>query len=96
MIILNVTITVKPGKKDQLISKMENLIKSTRLESGCISYDLYSSTSDENVLMMFEQWESKEALDSHTQTDHFKAFGKAIKEYLAKEMEINAYSAEKI
>ena len=96
MIILNAKITVKTGKREEVILKMENLIKSTRLESGCISYDLFSSTDDDSVLMVFEQWESKEALDSHTQTDHFIAFGKTIKDYLAKEMEIDTYRAEKM
>lgn len=96
MIILNAKITLKPGKREEIIPKMQNLIKATRAEPGCINYELYASTEDENVLMMFEKWESREALDSHIQTEHFKAFGAEIEEYLAKEMEIDAYSAEKL
>lgn len=96
MIILNAKITVKPGKRDEVISKMQKLIKATRAEPGCIYYELYASTEDENVLMMFEKWENRMALDSHIETEHFIAFGEEIEKYLAKEMENDAYSVEKL
>jgi quinol monooxygenase YgiN len=44
---------------------------------------------------MFEQWENREVLETHMQTEHFKAFGAAIKDMIAKELEISVYSAEK-
>jgi quinol monooxygenase YgiN len=44
---------------------------------------------------MFEQWENREVLATHMQTEHFKAFGAAIKDMIAKELEISVYSAEK-
>jgi quinol monooxygenase YgiN len=53
-------------------------------------------TEDENVLLMFEKWESKEALDTHMQTEHFKAFGAAIEDLVAKELEITIFSAEEV
>jgi quinol monooxygenase YgiN len=55
-----------------------------------------ASTEDENVLLMFEKWESKEALDTHMQTEHFKAFGAAIEDLVAKELEITIFSAEEV
>lgn len=96
MIIVNATITAKPGKRDELISKSQDLIKSTRLEPGCISYNLYASTENEDALVMIEQWENKEVLDTHMQTDHFKGFGAAISDILAEELGIDLYSAEKV
>ena len=50
---------------------------------------------DKDVLMMFEQWENREVLETHMQTEHFKAFGAAIKDVIAKEPEISIYFAEK-
>jgi quinol monooxygenase YgiN len=44
---------------------------------------------------MFEKWENKEVLDAHMQTEHFKAFGAAIEDLMAKELEITIYSADK-
>lgn len=96
MIIVTATITAKPGKRDEIISKSQDLIKSTRLEPGCISYNLYASTEDEDALVMIEQWENKEVLDTHMQTEHFQAFGVAISDILAAELGIDLYSAEKV
>ncbi len=96
MIIVNATITAKPGKRDEIISKSQDLIKSTRSEPGCISYNLYASTENEDALIMIEQWENKEVLDTHMQTDHFKAFGTAIGDILAEELGIDLYLAEKV
>ena len=89
-------ITAKSGKKSNIIAKAEDLVKSSRLESGCISYNLYASIEEENVLLMLEQWENPEVLQSHMQTDHFKAFNTAVKDNLAGEVDIKVYSAESI
>jgi quinol monooxygenase YgiN len=95
MIIVKATITAKPGDRDKIISRSQDVIGPTRSELGCISYELFASTGDKDVLMMFEQWENREVLETHTQTEHFKAFGAAIKDIIAKEPQISIYSAEK-
>ena len=96
MIIVTATITAKKGQKDKIISKSQDVILSTRQESGCISYELLASTEDDDVLMMFERWESMESLDAHMQTEHFQSLGLAIEELVAREIEIKIYSAEKV
>jgi quinol monooxygenase YgiN len=95
MMMVTAKITAKPGEKNKIISKAKDLIKSTRLESGCISYDLYSSTEDDDVLIMLEQWKDQDVLDSHMQTEHFKTFSVAIKNILAKELDIDVYPVDK-
>jgi quinol monooxygenase YgiN len=95
MIIVKATITAKQGDRDKIISRSQDVIGPTRSELGCITYKLFASTEDEDVLMMFEQWENREVLETHMQTEHFKAFGAAIKDVIAKEPEISIYFAEK-
>lgn len=96
MILVTAKITSKSGDRNNIISKSKDLIESSRLESGCISYDLYESIEDVDVLMMLEQWENREALETHLKTEHFKAFGVAIEDFLDEEMGITIYSAEKV
>ena len=96
MIIVTATITAKPDERDNIILKSQNLIESTRLESGCISYNLYKSTENDDILLMHEQWENLETLETHMQTEHFKAFGAAIEDILARKLDIAVYSADKI
>lgn len=95
MIIVTATITANPGERDNIITKSQDLIESTRLESGCISYNLYASTEDDNILLILEQWDNLEVLESHMQTEHFKAFGLTIENFLARKLDIAVYSADK-
>ncbi|OPY22783.1 MAG: Antibiotic biosynthesis monooxygenase [Methanobacterium sp. PtaU1.Bin242] len=96
MILVTAGIKSKSGERNKIISKSKDLIESTRLESDCISYNLYESVEDVDLLLMFEQWKTTEALESHMQTEHFKAFGAAIEDFLAEELDITIYSAEKV
>ncbi len=96
MIIVNATITVKPGERDNIIFKTNDLVESTRLEAGCISYNLYASTEANDILMMFEQWENFEDLESHMQTEHFKAYVKSIEDMIDRDIDIEVYTADKI
>jgi len=44
---------------------------------------------------MFEQWKKYGSLGSHMETEHFKAFGAAIKGLLVGDIDITIYSAKK-
>jgi len=94
MIIVVATITSKPGKRNEIISKSQKVISKTRMESGCISYELMASTEDENVLVMVERWENMESLQAHMQTPHFQSFGPSIEHLMARELEIEIYRAK--
>jgi quinol monooxygenase YgiN len=96
MIIVNATITVKPGERDNIILTSNDLFESTRLEKGCISYNLFASTEDDNVLMMIEQWENFGDLEAHMQTEQFLSYVKDIEDMIDKNIDIAVYSADKI
>lgn len=63
--------TVKPGEKDKVLALFEKLIGETRKEAGCGSYQLKQATADENLLVVLEEWADKEAVDSHSASEHF-------------------------
>lgn len=94
MIMVTAKMKAKNGEKDKIIEKSQDIIESSRLESNCISYDLFASTEDDDVLMMFEKWKNQNALDLHMKTKHFKEFGKAIEEFLAEDLKIYVYSID--
>ena len=96
MIIVTAKIRAKNGERNNIIAKSQDIIKFSRLDQGNISYNLYADTGDDDLLVMLEQWESSELLEAHMQTEHFKAFGEAIKDIVAEEMDIGVYSAEEV
>lgn len=95
MIIVNAKLVPTEGKKDEIIEKVETLLKESRTHEGNISYNLYSNVEDD-TLMFVEKWESKEALEKHMKTEVFLKFGEESKELLSKDLEIQLFTAELI
>lgn len=54
---------------------IKNLARLSRREQGCIKYDLFTK---EDGYIVFEEWESSDALEMHKKTDHFKRLVEAI------------------
>ena len=64
--------TAAPGKEDELERILLQLIEPTRREAGCIRYDLVRGMGRSADLAFIEEWESKEALDAHSKTEHVR------------------------
>lgn len=64
----------KPGKEDDLRSRLHALLAPTRAEEGCIQYDLHESLDEPGRFVFFERWTSREALDQHLKTRHLTEF----------------------
>ncbi len=78
------------NKAEEAIKMYEELVEKTRLEDGCISYNLFKDTKDNSILTMIEEWESQEALDKHMKTEHFLRLVPIIGK-LRKSSELNIY-----
>jgi quinol monooxygenase YgiN len=56
-----------------LRTALTGLLAPTRLEAGCINYDLHAATDDPAKFLFHENWTSKAHLDAHLQSSHIKA-----------------------
>ncbi len=79
MIRLNVFILVTKQNKQSVINAAKELVYHTLNEKGCKAYDLFESSTREDVLMICETWDNQESLDIHQKTHHYKVFKEAIK-----------------
>lgn len=77
MIYLIATLHIKPGSLPTIMEAVAPCIEATRKETGCISYDLVQSLTDENTLMFVERWTDKEALNAHFHEPHLIAWREA-------------------
>lgn len=71
MIRVNVQIIVKEENRAQLLEVLDVLATNSRIEAGCITYDVYENTSTEEKLFILETWESEEFLKMHQKTPHY-------------------------
>ena len=71
-ITLLVTYTAKPGCRQDFVSQVvqQGLRDAILQEDGCVAYDYYCSTQDENQLLLVETWESEAQQQAHTRHDN--------------------------
>ena len=79
---------IKDGYVQKVINLYDELVEKTRLEDGCIAYELYKDINNENTLFIIEEWESQEHLEAHKKTEHFTRIVPIISEFRIKS-EIN-------
>jgi len=71
MIVLIVSIKMKPGKREEYVKLAADCVKATRQEKGNISYDALLSPEDPDGFFFVEQWTDMEALGAHMKSEHF-------------------------
>ena len=96
VIIVHGTIPIRPDAREQALQLARHMADATRLELGCISYDFYVGLSDPNTLMLFQEWESMEALMGHFQTDHMEEFLQALPELVSGEITTKRYAVQSV
>ena len=72
MYTIYVKFTCLPEKREAFIEKVKEtgVLDAIRRENGCIRYDYYLSEKDPNLLLLIEQWESKDHQQIHIAQPH--------------------------
>lgn len=83
---------VNEGKVEEVIELYEELVRETRKEEGCIKYELYQDEKDSRILAVIEEWESKDALEKHMNSEHFVRIVPMIGELAEKKKDMNIYN----
>jgi quinol monooxygenase YgiN len=64
----------KTGMEDQVRRECFALIAPSRMDEGCITYDLYQSMDDPTVFVFIENWLSREHVEKHLEMPHCQQF----------------------
>lgn len=68
------TIVAKPESAVQVKQVLLDLIPPTRLEPGCIKYELNQDREHPHVFVFAESWESRDLHAAHMASPHLLAF----------------------
>ncbi|MBQ4560754.1 MAG: antibiotic biosynthesis monooxygenase [Clostridia bacterium] len=73
------------GKREAFVERMksEGILDTIRNENGCVKYDYYFSESDNNELLLIEQWENKEHQQIHCTQPHMDKMREFKDDYIA-------------
>lgn len=73
MIRLNVNLLIeKSENRKPLVETAVELVELSLHDKGCIGYDVYGSLTNDDRLLICETWASKEDLEAHMASEHFK------------------------
>ena len=91
MITIVAKCTVKEGMNEEFTKLAYKLIAETRKEEACVSYELFQDIDNKNIYTFIENWETREAIDKHMNTEHFTTIVPKLKETQICNSDMNLY-----
>jgi quinol monooxygenase YgiN len=65
MVIVGGTFEFEPGQRELFLASREAMMRTSRAENGCIEYTFAADPLEPGRVVLYERWESQEALDAH-------------------------------
>lgn len=87
MIRLNVFIQVNDNNRAAVLETAKTLVAASLKDAGCIAYDLFESSTRQEVLMICETWTDEASLAAHEKTSHFTTLVPKIQALAAMKIE---------
>ena len=81
-------VKAKEGMEEAVKQELLSVVKPTRSEPGCISYDVHQAIDDKTLFIFYENWKSMEDLEKHREMPCLKAFKQKSGSLLAKPLEV--------
>jgi quinol monooxygenase YgiN len=69
--VVRITMNVLPEKQKEVVQTLLSMMGPMERETGCLSYSLLCDMKDRNLLSVLEEWENREKLDHHLNSDLF-------------------------
>jgi len=92
MIFAHGLIPILPERRSEALKLVRWMEQETQAEAGCLSYRFFVGLRDPNTLMLFQEWESAEALEAHFETAHMASFLEALPTLVAGDIQTRRYA----
>jgi quinol monooxygenase YgiN len=96
MLVIAGQIRIDPSNRRAAEAAALEMMQATRREKGCRGYTFSSDLADPGLFHLFEEWESKEALEAHFGAPHMAAFQRAVAGFGVKEMKVQRYEVASV
>ncbi len=93
MIIVSGTFRIAPEAIAAWRPHAAAMQQASRAEDGCRTYTYAHDAEDAGLIRVYEEWESREALSRHFETEHMKAWRAALAEVGAHARDIRLFEA---
>ena len=68
----------RPERLEEVKAALIALVAPTRIEEGCVNYNLHQDNNDPLHFLFYENWTSSELWQAHRDSSHLNAFRKAM------------------
>jgi quinol monooxygenase YgiN len=96
MIVVAGSVTIRHERREEAVRAALTMAKATQAEPGCLAYRFSADLADPDRILVFEEWESEEALERHFQTEHMRVFRARVAELVAAPPSIKRYVIESV
>jgi len=69
---MTVEFKVEDVTRAAVLQGLRGIAEATRVRAGCRRFEVYQATDDPNALMLVEEWESQEAMNTHIRSRDFR------------------------
>lgn len=92
-LLLGVTYTLKPETRDLYMKEIlaSDLLPKIHAEEGCLGYDYFFPTTEENQIFLMEKWDSAEHQEVHLAQPHMTIL-KEIKEKYVTDTKVEKFT----
>ncbi len=66
-----VTFVAKDDKIEELKALLGTMVNASRVEDGCLLYNIYQMKDKPTTFVVIETWENDEALEGHKHSAHY-------------------------
>jgi len=79
-----VTFIAKEGCEDKMRELLTAMVAPSKMEDGCIFYDIFEYENNSRKFMAVESWRDNDALDGHKSTSHYAVYKSSYEPYCEK------------
>lgn len=72
MILVTLTVSVPPGRREEMVEIFWLLLGPLRVEPGCLGCALYQGVCKGDLLHYVEEWETAEQLERHMRSSRYE------------------------
>ena len=79
-----VTFIAKEGSEAKMKELLTAMVAPSKIEEGCIFYEIFQYENNPRKFMAYESWENKAALDGHKASAHYAVYKSSFEPYCDK------------
>ena len=77
--------------KSEAVDLMKEMVKHSRAERGCRSYEYFEGLTETNQIILLQEWSDAECLQDHYQSQHMEKFLSKLGSLLEREVTTRSY-----